>query len=78
MLPAKRNTNDGEVQQYAEENVRDSSPQAAAQQPDDVKHSRETTRVTAIAYHLCAKRCQHYKAYLKTLQAEGYPYNGKA
>ncbi len=78
MLAAKGYTNDGDIQQYAEDNMRDGSPQPAAQQPDDVEDCGKATRIAAVAHHLRAKRCQHYKAYLKTLQAEGYAYNGEA
>ncbi len=78
MLAAKGDTNDSEVQQYAEDNMRDGSPQSAAEQPDDVEDCSKATCIIGIAYYLRTKRCQHYKAYLKTLQAEGYPYNGEA
>lgn len=67
MLAAEGNTNDGEVYQYAKDNMCDSSPQPATQQPDDVEYGGEATCITAVAHHLRAKGCQHYKAYFKTL-----------
>lgn len=77
MLAAKGNTNDGEIQQNAEDNMRDGSPQPTAQQPDNVEYSSEATRVAAIAYHLRAEWYQYYQTNLKTLQAERNTYNGE-
>lgn len=58
--------------------MRNSSPQAAAQQPDDVEYNSEATRITTVTHHLRTKGSQHYKADLKTLQAERNTYNGEA
>lgn len=78
MLSAERYADDTDIQQYTKYDMRDSSPQPAAQQPDDVEYSSEATCITAIAYHLRAKWRQYYQSYLKALQPERYAYDGKA
>ena len=78
MLAAERNADNADVQQYAEEDMSNSSPQPAAKQPDNVEYSSEATVTTAIAYDMSAEGRQYYHTYFKTLQPERDAYYGEA
>lgn len=58
--------------------MRDSSPQPATEQPDDVEYNSKATRVAAIAYHLRTEWRQYYQTNFKTLQPERNADNRKA
>ena len=78
MLAAERNADNADVQQYAKEDMSNSSPQPAAKQPDNVEYSSEVTVTTAIAYDMSAEGRQYYHTYFKTLQPERDAYYGEA
>lgn len=78
MLFCKRDTDNGKEQQQAKNNMRDRDPDTAAKDPDDVEQKRNTAVPLRSAYCPLSKWPKGKQSKLKTLQPEGYAYDGKA
>jgi hypothetical protein len=67
MLPGKGNTNDGDKQQQAKNNMGNSGTQTAAEQPDNIEQQRQATAVSRTAGNGFAKGPQYQTGQFKTL-----------
>ena len=70
VLLAEGDADDGDIEQAAEEHVREPYPNTTDEEPQDI-HARVQTAAGGLLLHLRAKRPQSQKSELQRLQTEG-------
>lgn len=78
MLPRKRDTDDGNGEQQAKQQVPKRHPDTTCKYPDDIEDGGQAACWRICFSHICPKRHQRQQSYFKALQAKRNTNDGNA